>query len=95
MGQYKVWGASYCNGEWDTFQAAKVFNASVVDPDAVEAILEELVMATTPSATNPVSQFPSDLNTTNDVVDMTINYLRTGLESGDPTDLSTVSAYSC
>lgn len=76
-----------------SLQATKVFNASVVNPEAVEAILVDLVMATTPSATNPVSQFPRDLDTTNEVMDMTVNYLRMGLESGDPTDLSTVSAW--
>lgn len=82
----KLDASSLCN-----MQAAKIFNATEVDPNAVEAILEDLVMATTPSATNPISQFPRDLDTTNNVVDMAVNYLRTGLESGEPTDLSTVS----
>lgn len=63
-----------------------------MDPAAVEAVLQDLVMATTPSATNPVSQFPRDLDTTNEVVGMTVDYLRRDLQSGDPADLSTVSA---
>lgn len=73
-------------------QASNVFNASEVDPLAVDSILQDLVVATTPSASNPVSQFPRDLATTNDVVDLTVNYLRRNLESGTPTDLSTVSS---
>lgn len=64
-----------------------------MDPAAVEAVLQDLVMATTPSATNPVSQFPRDLDTTNEVVGMTVDYLRRDLQSGDPADLSTVSAW--
>lgn len=68
-----------------------MFNTSEVDPEAVEAVLSDLVVATTPSAGNPVSQFPRDLDTTNEVVGLTVDYLMRGLQSGDPTDLSTVS----
>ena len=73
------------------FQAAIVFNATQVDPAAVETILNDLVEATTPSVTDPISQFPRDLDTTNEVVGLTVDFLRRDLESGDPIDLSTVS----
>lgn len=69
----------------------KVFNASEVNPVAVESILNDLIVATTPSIANPVSQFPSDLDTTNEVVSLTVDFLMRDLQSGDPIKLSTVS----
>ena len=69
-----------------------MFNATNVDPVAVESVLTELVMATMPSINN-ISEFPRDLDTTNNVVSLAVEFLMQDLLSDDPIDLSTVSLW--
>lgn len=72
-------------------QASVVFAASEVDQTAVQSILTDLVTATTPSVDESVSLFPRDLDTTNNVVHMTVGYLMQNLQSDNTIDLSIVS----
>lgn len=72
-----------------------MFSREVVNPLDIEIVLEELVQATSVESNETASQFPRDLQTTNDVLNMTVNYLLNDLTSNpdNPIPLSTVSGY--
>lgn len=74
-------------------QAQRVFSASA-EPDEVEAILEDLANVTTVEDEETPSQFPSDLQTINNIMNMSVDYLLLDLTTnpGSPANLSTVSA---
>ena len=69
-----------------------LFSSEDVDATEVEEILEELVMATTVESAETPSQFPQDLATTSNILDMTVEYLMQDLSSDNPIPLNTVSA---
>ena len=77
------------------FQTQQVLSADTVDPVALDNVLEELVNATTVMSNDSSSQFPRSLQTTNDVLNMTVDFLMENLitNSNDPVPLSVVSSY--
>ena len=70
-----------------------MFSTEEVDPMAPDNVLEGLLIATTMVSNESSSQFPRDLQTTNDVLNMTVNFLMTDLitNSDDPVPLNLVS----
>ena len=64
-----------------------------MDAAEVEGVLEVLVMATTVESAETPSQFPQDLATTSNIIDMTVDFLMQDLSSNpdNPIPLSTVS----
>ena len=68
-----------------------LFSSENVDALEVEGVLEELVMATMVESEETPSQFPQDLATTSNILDMTVEYLMQDLSSDSPIPLSTVS----
>ena len=60
-----------------SLQAIEVFSASVsdIDPTEVDALVERLVVITNSSTTGGSTNFAADLQTTNDVVSLTVEYL--------------------
>ena len=61
----------------------------------IEEVLEDLVVATEVESPEAVSLFPQDLQTTNNILNMTLEYLIEDLSSNpdNPILLSTVSWY--
>ena len=76
-------------------QAATLFRPETVNAVEVDAILESLQMATAVESPDDPSQFPQDLGTTNNVLDMSLDFLMSDLASNpsDPLGLSVVSTY--
>ena len=64
-----------------------------IDPLEVDSVLQELVEATTVEANVSASQFPRDLQITNNILNMTLDYLINDLtfNPNDPVPLSVVS----
>lgn len=58
-------------------QAAEIFskNASNIDPNQVEELIEDLADATNSTTTGGSTVFATDLNTTNTIVNSTLTYL--------------------
>ena len=76
-----------------TCQAQEVFSQEVVSSQELEMVLEGLVVATEVESPEAVSLFPQDLGTTNNILNMTVDYLMQDLSSNpdNPLPLSTVS----
>ena len=70
-----------------------MFNREVVNPLEVEAVLEDLEEATAVEGPNAVSHFPRDLETANNVLSMSLDFLMDNLASdpNNPIPLSVVS----
>lgn len=70
-----------------------MLSGDAVDPIEVDVVLDELVEATAVESNTSASQFPRDLQITNDVLNMTVNYLIDNLASNpnNPIPLSVVS----
>ncbi len=64
----------------------------MVDPFEVEAVLQELVVATEVKSPETPSHFPLDLEAANNILHMTVDFLITDLSTNpdDPIALSTV-----
>lgn len=56
-------------------------NASSIDPNQVEEIIEDLVVATDSSTTGGSTVFATDLDTTNTIVNSTVNFLLENVNS--------------
>ena len=71
----------------------EVFSQEVVSSLDLERVLEGLVNATEVEGPETVSLFPQDLETTNNILDMTLDHLLEDLSSNpdNPFPLSTVS----
>ena len=56
-------------------------NASNIDPNQVEEIIEDLVVATNSTTTGGSTVFATDLDTTNTIVNSTVKFLLENLMS--------------
>ena len=68
-----------------------------IDTLEVDSVLQELVTATTVETNVSASQFPRDLQITNNILNMTLDYLINDLTDNpnDPVPLSVVSFTLC
>lgn len=57
------------------FQAQTLFSGATVDSDEVTGLLEDLTVATAVESEEAPSLFPSDLQMTNNILNMTVEYL--------------------
>ncbi len=74
-------------------QAADVFSREQVSENQLDAVLENLQMATAVESPEDISEFPADLETTNEILNMSLNFLMQNLASdpNNPLSLSVVS----
>lgn len=68
------------------------FTQGVVESSQVEEVLQELVVATEVESADTPSQFPQDLEVTNSILGMTLDYFTSDLMENpeNPAPLSTV-----
>ena len=78
-------------------QAIEVFAANVsdIDPTEVDALVERLVVITNSSTTGRSTNFAADLQTVNDVIGLTLEYLLLNINSTSLLEFNKVYHLNC